>query len=487
MLMKQGAQKYTGFTIVELLIVIVVIAILAAITIVAYTGISDRAKHSSAQTLTSQVARKIEAHAAEHNDQYPADLDTISVSDPADPRKYQYTANNGATPRTYCVTVTVQGISYYQNSTTARNPTVGSCPGHGVNGLPPNIAQNGSFETAAAETTTRTNLANNPSIETVTSGWGITNGGTGAAVASSPTRAHSGTRSLEYTYGDSTHQDSGPTGSVYVNANTPYTVSAWVYAPTAIGSGLRIIVHGTPIAGGTERGTASTTVNAWTRLSYTVTPSTAGTMSYTIAKTTSASNANQVIYVDSVLVESTPSLGDYFSGASAASGDFSYGWTGTAQVSTSIERAPSVANFVFNGSGGNRFQSDVRSSQGDKSARVLITTNAVNPGLYQNVPALAPGTYTLIAKVWIEPGLSSAVTTTIQGTGITLGNAGSYPVSTSTQGQWAEIRRTATFTTAASTNFFIYIGGNVNGMVGKSFWVDEFAIVEGTCTTERCY
>ena len=38
------SKKQTGFTIVELLIVVVVIAILAAISVVAYTGIQDRAE-----------------------------------------------------------------------------------------------------------------------------------------------------------------------------------------------------------------------------------------------------------------------------------------------------------------------------------------------------------------------------------------------------------------------------------------------------------
>ncbi len=57
-------RKQRGFTIVELLIVIVVIAILAAITIVAYNGIQNRAKTTSAQAAASNVQKKIEAYNA---------------------------------------------------------------------------------------------------------------------------------------------------------------------------------------------------------------------------------------------------------------------------------------------------------------------------------------------------------------------------------------------------------------------------------------
>ncbi|MFZ1242583.1 MAG: prepilin-type N-terminal cleavage/methylation domain-containing protein [Candidatus Saccharimonas sp.] len=51
-----------GFTIVELLIVIVVIAILAAISIVAYNGIQDRAKNIRVQSDIKQVATLIEMY-----------------------------------------------------------------------------------------------------------------------------------------------------------------------------------------------------------------------------------------------------------------------------------------------------------------------------------------------------------------------------------------------------------------------------------------
>ena len=54
-------SKASGFTIVELLIVIVVIAILAAITIVAYNGIQTRAKTNSGQQTANAIVKKYEA------------------------------------------------------------------------------------------------------------------------------------------------------------------------------------------------------------------------------------------------------------------------------------------------------------------------------------------------------------------------------------------------------------------------------------------
>lgn len=63
-------KKQGGFTIVELLIVIVVIAILAAVTIVAYTGIQARAKEAKTVSMVRSTANALEAYKAV-NSQYP--------------------------------------------------------------------------------------------------------------------------------------------------------------------------------------------------------------------------------------------------------------------------------------------------------------------------------------------------------------------------------------------------------------------------------
>ncbi len=62
--------KQTGFTIVELLIVIVVIGILAAITIVAYGGIQARARDSQRQSDVRAITKALELYYTD-NGRYP--------------------------------------------------------------------------------------------------------------------------------------------------------------------------------------------------------------------------------------------------------------------------------------------------------------------------------------------------------------------------------------------------------------------------------
>lgn len=84
---RQGMAKSSrGFTIVELLIVVVIIAILAAITIVAYTGIQARAQFSVMQSDFSTISKAIEMYKV-RNGTYPNSADCASTN--GDPN-YEY-------------------------------------------------------------------------------------------------------------------------------------------------------------------------------------------------------------------------------------------------------------------------------------------------------------------------------------------------------------------------------------------------------------
>jgi prepilin-type N-terminal cleavage/methylation domain-containing protein len=60
-------KKQTGFTIVELLIVIVVIGILAAISIVAYTGVQNRAKNAQVLSGMNTYIKALATYTSDKN------------------------------------------------------------------------------------------------------------------------------------------------------------------------------------------------------------------------------------------------------------------------------------------------------------------------------------------------------------------------------------------------------------------------------------
>lgn len=74
-------KKPSGFTIVELLIVVVVIAILAAISVVAYTGIQNRAYDTSVSSDLAQIAKKMEIAKVEAaTDAYPQGNEAMAAA-----------------------------------------------------------------------------------------------------------------------------------------------------------------------------------------------------------------------------------------------------------------------------------------------------------------------------------------------------------------------------------------------------------------------
>ena len=80
--MLRDKHQQNGFTIVELLVVIVVIAILAAITIVAYNGIQTRAQTSSIQADLSSATKKTELFKINSSSSsYPISMAELQAAD----------------------------------------------------------------------------------------------------------------------------------------------------------------------------------------------------------------------------------------------------------------------------------------------------------------------------------------------------------------------------------------------------------------------
>ncbi len=97
----------SGFTIVELLIVIVVIAILAAITVVAYNGIQNRAKETSVQSATSQIGKKVLSYATQNSDLFPTQATYVTdLSLPASTPSTTYDYFVADNRKSFCISAT---------------------------------------------------------------------------------------------------------------------------------------------------------------------------------------------------------------------------------------------------------------------------------------------------------------------------------------------------------------------------------------------
>jgi len=128
-------NKRSGFTIVELLVVIVVIGVLAAITIVSYSGISSKAIEASIQADLNNAAKKLKLYYTEYG-KYPDSIDASKCPIPVD-SKYclkssssNSYANYAGTSSTFYIEITngskCYSITDSSGPANTCNPVVGS-------------------------------------------------------------------------------------------------------------------------------------------------------------------------------------------------------------------------------------------------------------------------------------------------------------------------------------------------------------------------
>lgn len=300
----------SGFTIVELLIVIVVIAILATISIVAYRGIQERARASQATSALTQAKKKLELYKVD-NSSYPTtgNLASAGVTDGA--TTYQYTSDG----TTYCLTATAGTVSYKTTNTDA--PVQGGCAGHGQGGVA--AITNYALNPNAVGSTTRFGYAGTPASATST-------------IASD--RAHSGTTSLKRQVtasGQTGAMARVPTNTLRVNAGEKIAWSLWVYSTKA--GNLTPYIDATKVSDSTYAGGSSGAVavpaNAWTKVSGTFTASIDIYVTQIGAYNLPVVSGD-TLWFDEFMVTKTDSVQNYADGDST-----DWTWNGTANDSSS--------------------------------------------------------------------------------------------------------------------------------------------------------
>lgn len=310
--MHKHYRPSAGFTIVELLIVIVVIAILAAISTVAYRGIRERARASEVSSALAQAKKKLELYRVDHST-YPTTGSLASAGITTNDGSFQYTSDGA----TFCLTATSGTVSYSASNTT--NPTQGGCAGHGQGGV------------AAI-----TNLAMNPSLETNSNGW--SRGDTSGSVSSlsrDTTQGYAGSASAQFTYQTIGTNSNYPrwitSGQAADQPAGNYTVSAWVKGPNGSYLTLCPAIDSSTQACSAPLSLSST---AWQQVSVAVTSTATATLSSYLRPVGSNSSTTTgtlgTYYVDAVMLISGTSGYTYADGSSP-----NWIWNGTPNNSSS--------------------------------------------------------------------------------------------------------------------------------------------------------
>ena len=72
-------KRALGFTLLEILIVVVLMAILASVIIPQWSGTTERASENTARFNVGELRNLVQVYKSQHNGQYPATLELLTV------------------------------------------------------------------------------------------------------------------------------------------------------------------------------------------------------------------------------------------------------------------------------------------------------------------------------------------------------------------------------------------------------------------------
>jgi prepilin-type N-terminal cleavage/methylation domain-containing protein len=309
--MKSKYKQHSGFTVVELLIVIVVLAILVAIIIVSFNGIQRRAKEALITSNLDNVSRLLKVdQIANDNGQYPNTQSEANGGKglPASQGvSYQYTVDNASFPQTYCVTASFNGIDY--KITESTSSVEGVCSGH-----------------TASTPQIITNLSPNPSVETNTTGWTDTRGSSTRIAAA----AQAGSYGMRMTVDTVGFFPRISTTTAAISPSTIYSISAWVRSSSQVRIAYAVN------SGSITSGSLVNSNNQWVRLSIT-TPATAANAATLTPSVGVPDNSpvNTTFDVDGIIITQGTSTPSYADGSSP-----NWTWSGAVNNSTSTGPSP---------------------------------------------------------------------------------------------------------------------------------------------------
>lgn len=156
-------NKQTGFTIVELLIVIIVIGILATLILVAYTNVNSQAKASVLKGDLNQAGKQLHIDKEKNGGgSYPATLAAANSGNgitPSSGATYTYYPNYATNPTAYCLQETRDNITYSISASGAAASAAASGSCSDAQGLIGWWKLNGNFNDASGNNNNGTGVA----------------------------------------------------------------------------------------------------------------------------------------------------------------------------------------------------------------------------------------------------------------------------------------------------------------------------------------